>query len=121
MHPNPVEITDLLWSIAPDGTRGDVAAEQALSALRDRGQRRAARIVERMPTIDGVLDPEKVDTLAIRIHCELQRLGEELQFGRRVAATLGPLVDAVRRRGSGPIQIVDVGCGLGSAGERTAN
>jgi SAM-dependent methyltransferase len=43
----------------------------------------------------------------------LQRLGEELQLGRRVAALLSPVVEAMRRCGTGPVRVVDVGCGLG--------
>jgi len=109
----PVEITDLLWSIAPDGNRDQVSAQEVLAALRKRGQRRAARIVSRFPTRDGALDPAYVDALAVRVHCELQRLGEELQFGRRVAALLTPLVEELRHRATSPVTIVDVGCGLG--------
>ena len=50
----------------------------------------------------------------MRVHCELQRLGEELQFGHRVAALLVPLVAGLREAGGGrPVWVVDVGCGLG--------
>ncbi|MGO8957480.1 MAG: class I SAM-dependent methyltransferase [Streptosporangiaceae bacterium] len=77
------------------------------------GQRRAARIVSRMPSPDGVLDPDYVDALGIRVHCELLRLSEELQFGRRVEALLSPLIAGLRTAGPGIIRVVDVGCGLG--------
>ena len=62
---------------------------------------------------DGVLDAGYVDALGVRVHCELQRLGEELQPGRRVAALLAPLVARVRGPGGGAVRVVDVGCGLG--------
>lgn len=81
--------------------------------LRSRSQRRASRIVARLPATDGVLDAESVDGLARRVHCELQRLGEELQFSRRVAAQLEPLIDQLRGRGHRQLRVVDVGCGLG--------
>jgi hypothetical protein len=42
------------------------------------------------------------------VHRELQRLGEELQLGRRVAALLRPVVEAVRAGGAGQVPIVDV-------------
>jgi 2-polyprenyl-3-methyl-5-hydroxy-6-metoxy-1,4-benzoquinol methylase len=54
-----------------------------------------------------------VDALGLRVHRELQRLGEELQFGRRVAAVLGPVVAELRRSVGSLVRIVDVGCGLG--------
>lgn len=86
---------------------------EVVARLAGIGQRGAARIVGRMPSVDGVLDAGYVDALGVRVHCELQRLGEELQFGRRVAALLGPLVADLRRRGGGAVRVVDVGCGLG--------
>jgi SAM-dependent methyltransferase len=50
----------------------------------------------------------------LRVHRELQRLGEELQLPRRVAAelrpTIAPLVDDET---NDPVRIVDIGCGLG--------
>jgi len=108
-----LEITDLLWSMDADGVRVPVAQADVLGMLRDRGQHRAARIVSAIPAPGGILDPGYVDALGLRVHCELQRLGEELQFGRRVAALLLPVVDTVRRRGAGRVRVVDVGCGLG--------
>ena len=66
-----------------------------------------------MPVLDGALDQRYVDALGLRVHCELQRLSEELQFGRRVAAFLSPIIADLRVVGDEPIRIVDVGCGLG--------
>ena len=107
------EITDLLWQVGADGGRLPVAQADVLSRLRAGGQHRAARIVAAMPAASGILDPDYVDALGIRVHCELQRLGEELQFGRRVAALLSPVIEMMRGCGAGPLRVVDVGCGLG--------
>ena len=108
-----VEITDLLWCRDEHGVRQPVLRSQVVARLEASGQRRAARIVARMPASDDVLDPEHVDVLAVRVHCELQRLAEELQFGRRVAALLRPEVQRLREQAPGPVRVVDVGCGLG--------
>jgi SAM-dependent methyltransferase len=83
--------------------------------LTDLGQRRAARIVARMPSgAGGVLDPRYVDDLMIRVHGDLQRLSQELRFAPRVADLLGPLVAGVRAAaGGGTVRVVDVGCGVG--------
>ncbi|MGH3396576.1 MAG: methyltransferase domain-containing protein [Streptosporangiaceae bacterium] len=108
-----VEITDLLWQVDAAGARLPVAKGDVLSRLRRGGQHRAARIVSAIPAAGGILDPDYVDALGLRVHCELQRLGEELQFGRRVAARLSPIIETMRRRGAGPVRVVDVGCGLG--------
>ena len=107
-----VEITDLLWPVDTDGQRLPVPQRTAVATLLANGQRRAGRIVSAMPAADGVLDSAYVDALGLRVHRELQRLGEELQFGRRAAALLKPLADRLGT-GSGPIRVVDVGCGLG--------
>ena len=108
----PVEITDLLWPVDEKGRRRPVGQGTAVATLVANGQRRAARIVSAMPAAEDVLDLAYVDALGLRVHRELQRLGEELQFGRRAAALLRPLVDRLRT-GPGPIRVVDVGCGLG--------
>ncbi|MEI7058632.1 methyltransferase domain-containing protein [Nocardioides sp. CCNWLW239] len=105
MREGPLEITDLLWS----GSGVPVVRADAVALLRSRGQGRAAQIVERLPARDGLLDVAGVDALGLRIHRELQRLGEELQLGRRVAS----LVRSLLPPGDGPVRLVDVGCGLG--------
>ncbi len=110
-----LEITDLLWLADADGRRLPVVTAEVMTRLTGRGQRRGTRIVSRIPAADGVLDASYVDALGIRVHCELQRLGEELQSGRRVAALLMPLIAKLRGPGGGgAIRVVDVGCGLGS-------
>ena len=113
MVPRRLEITDLLWSVDADGMPLAVSKAEVLDRLRALGQRRAARIVSAIPAADGILDAGYVDALGFRVHCELQRLGEELQLARRVAALLSPIVERVRHRGTGPVRVVDVGCGLG--------
>lgn len=107
-----LEITDLLWQCDGDGNPVPVVRSEAVSRLAELGQRRAARIVERMPSADGVLDARNVDGLMLRVHFELQRLAEELQLARRIADLLAPLVTRVREAG-GAVRIVDVGCGVG--------
>src|SRR5215813_6012497 len=108
----PLEITDLLWSFDADGQPVAVSQAAVAGLLTALGQRRAARIVSAFPAPNGILDPGYVDALGLRVHCELQRLGEELQLARRVAALLSPIVDAIRRHGPCRVPIVDMGCGL---------
>lgn len=108
-----LEITDLVRSWRADGTRTPVVVADVAARLRASGQARAARVVEQMPAHDGVLDDAATDALVIRVHCELQRLSEELVQGRRVLELLDPLVDRLRRDGEGPVRVLDVGCGLG--------
>jgi SAM-dependent methyltransferase len=111
----PVELTDLLCNVDPlDGRRLPVRRDAVLAKLKDTGQRRAARLATGLPTRGEYLDADAVDALLLRVHAELQRLGEELQLPRRVAETLrrwsGPLLAAPS---SAPVRVVDVGCGLG--------
>jgi SAM-dependent methyltransferase len=113
MEARLLEITDLLWSVDAGGVPVPVAKAQVLDRLRARGQHRAARIVSAIPAAEGILDPGYVDALGLRVHCELQRLGEELQFARRVAALLYPVTETIRGRGARRVRVVDVGCGLG--------
>ena len=114
MDMQPLEIIDLLWPVDGDGNRLPVVQAEAVERLASLGQRRAARIVARMPATDGVLDPGYADALGLRVHCELQRLSEELQLARRVADLLGPIVARVREANPGGlVRVVDVGCGLG--------
>ncbi len=109
----PLEITDLLWSLDGDGERRPVAADEVTALLLDRGQRRAAEVVRRLPTAHGYLDDDYVDRLGLRVHCELQRLSEELQLGRRVSELLEPTVRRLPGSSAGPVRVVDVGCGVG--------
>lgn len=113
MGNRPLEITDLLWSLNIHGQRVPVVKDEVLEQLLNRGQRRAAAIVATIPAIDGYLDLNYVDRLGLRIHCELQRLSEELQMGRRVTELLVASVRRLQESGPGPIRIVDIGCGLG--------
>lgn len=113
MRAGALEITDLLWPIDDEGVLQPVGRDEVVGALTSRGQRRAAAIVARMPHHDGLIDDAYLRGLALRIHRELQRLGEELQLDRRIAAQLGPKIDLLRSTSSEPVTIVDVGCGLG--------
>lgn len=110
-----MELTDLLWACDPmTGARRPVRQDAVVKRLAASGQRRAARLAHRLPTRDGFLVPGEVDALLLRVHCELQRLGEELQLPRRVAETLQPWILAIhRRRPDVPVRVVDIGCGLG--------
>ena len=110
VHSGVLEITDLLWSFDESGERLPIRRDAAAEVLLSHGQRRAARIVRRMAVGGGELDPVAVDALGLRVHRELQRLGEELQLGRRVAELVAELVGALP---PGPVRLVDVGCGLG--------
>jgi len=77
--------------------------------------RPAARIVEQLPAqANGILDPEAIDRLLIRVHCEMQRVSEEFQHGRRVAELLNSILEALRANHvSRPLRVVDIGCGTG--------
>ncbi|MDX6258288.1 MAG: hypothetical protein QOJ11_4622 [Frankiales bacterium] len=113
--PRPLELTDLVCSVDPhDGSRLPVRQDAVLAALHETKQRRAARLARALPTRGEYLDEDAVDALLLRVHAELQRLGEELQLPRRLAETLrswsGPLLTAPS---AGPVRVVDVGCGLG--------
>ncbi len=108
-----VEITDLIRTWRTDGGRSPVVVADVVERLRASGQHRAARIVSRMPARDGVLDDTAADALMVRVHCEIQRLAEELVQGRRVREVLDPVVRRLRAESDGPVRVVDVGCGLG--------
>lgn len=111
----PLEITDLLWSQeAATGHRTPVQVAGAVARLESRGQLRAARIVRSLPAHDGQLVESEVDALLLRVHRELQRLAEELQLPRRLAEWLRETVKPLAAQDpSRPIQVIDVGCGLG--------
>lgn len=108
-----LEISDLVveWD-AHTGERVPVRRAEVVARLHAAGDRRAARIVGRMPVIGEFLDPAAVDRLLVRVHTELQRLNEELHMDRRFAELLVPMLTAIRVGGS-RLRVVDVGCGLG--------
>lgn len=97
----PLEITDLI-------AHPHVIQAEAAARLRASGQESAARLVEALPAVDGVLDEAQRRRLLRRIHAEIQRLGEELQLPRRVAEELR--IISSRRRFT---RVIDVGCGAG--------
>jgi len=76
--------------------------------------KRAASIVEKLPAgEDGTLDPDAIDRLLVTVHCEMQRISEEFQHGRRVAELLNPILQTLREGKPGPLRVVDIGCGTG--------
>jgi SAM-dependent methyltransferase len=108
-----VEISDLVAVWDPlTGERVPVRRAEVVARLRGAGDRRAARIVQRMPAVGEFLDPEAVDQLLVRVHTELQRLNEELHMAQRFAEILLPVLSAIRT-GETRIRVVDIGCGLG--------
>ncbi|MDQ3818023.1 MAG: class I SAM-dependent methyltransferase, partial [Acidobacteriota bacterium] len=109
------EVSDAIISFdAETLARKPVIKSQVLREFTDFADWEAVRIVERIPERDGALDPEAVDRLLITAHCEMQRISEEFQHGRRVAELLQPILSALRERGAErPIRIVDIGCGTG--------
>ena len=113
--PARVELTDLLWQCEQGtGERRPVDLEAVASRLEASGQRRAARIARSLPSRGGFLDEQVADALMLRVHCELQRLGEELQLPRRMAETLTSWArPLLRAQPHAPLRVVDVGCGLG--------
>ena len=106
------EISDEIVSYDPSTcARAGVRKGEVERLFESLGNRRAARIVRRLPERDGFLDPDAVDRLLVTVHCEMQRMSEEFQHGRRVLELLKPLAEAVgaRRR----LRVVDLGCGTG--------
>lgn len=114
MH-DRAEISDLIVDFDPATlARRPVRKRDVVNAFAAAGNGRAARIVSNMPERDGVLDPDAVDRLLVRVHCEMQRVSEEFQHGQRVAELLQPLLDVLRTTGAPrPLRVVDVGCGTG--------
>jgi SAM-dependent methyltransferase len=106
------EISDEIVSYDPSTlARRGVRKGEVERLFESLGNRRAARIVRSLPERDGLLDPDAVDRLLVTVHCEMQRMSEEFQHGRRVLELLKPMVEAVGadRR----LRVVDLGCGTG--------
>jgi SAM-dependent methyltransferase len=110
------EISDRIVSFdAQTLARLPVSRQEVVREFISLGNHRAARIVQGLPVSEGdVLDDEAVDDLLVGVHCEMQRMSEEFQHGRRVAELLNPLLQSLRQSGiTGVIRIVDIGCGTG--------
>lgn len=109
------EISDAIVSFDPNTLqRHPVKKADVLDQFRELRNHEAVRIVQQIPDRDGVLDPAAVDKILITSHCEMQRMSEEFQHGKRVAELLKPILNALRHGGvQNPIRIVDIGCGTG--------
>lgn len=109
------EISDAIVSFDPITLeRKPVKKSDILAQFTKLGNHEAVRVVQKIPELDGALDPAAVDKILITSHCEMQRMSEEFQHGRRVAELLKPILDALRSGGvKNPIRIVDIGCGTG--------
>ncbi len=111
-----LEVSDLIVDFDYQTlTRLPVQRDAVVQQCRAAGDRRAAQIVERMPvTSCGELDPQFVDRLLVRVHCEMQRLSEEFQHGQRMWELLQALLASLRMHGiQPPYRCVDIGCGTG--------
>ncbi|GIG53293.1 methyltransferase domain-containing protein [Demequina activiva] len=110
-----LEVLDVLWDSAPDsGERVPVRKADARARLSDRGQDRAARLVDAIPARgDGTLDTQAVDDIFLAVHLELGRLSEFVHVPQAMASSLAPIVERLREETTGTIRVVDVGCGLG--------
>ena len=110
------EISDRILDFAPEMlTRRPVVRQELVDEFSSLGNKRAARIVDQLPRqTDGTLDSEAVDRLLVTVHCEMQRISEEFQQGRRVSELLNPILHALREQNvEKPLRVVDIGCGTG--------
>src|SRR4026208_2355152 len=105
------EISDAIVSFDPITLQRKPGKNAAVPVpFRATSNHEAVRIVEQIPEQDGVLDPAAVDKILITSHCEMQRMSEEFQHGKRVAELLKPILNALRESGViNPIRIVDIG------------
>jgi SAM-dependent methyltransferase len=108
------EISDRIIAFDPRTLRRlPVSKRAVLEAFLAEGNRRAARIVERIPEREGFLEEAAVDRLLVSAHREIQRLSEEFQHGRRVLELLSVLLEVLRPGAPRPLRVVDLGCGSG--------
>ena len=109
------EISDAIVSFDPNTLqRRAVKKTDVLDQFRELRNHEAVRIVQQILERDGVLDAAAVDKILITSHCEMQRMSEEFQHGKRVAELLKPILNALRHGGvRNLIRIVDIGCGTG--------
>ncbi len=110
-----LEISDLIVDFDIETlARQPVLQAEVIEEFQRVGDRRGAKIVADMPATGGVIDPDYVDRLLVKVHCEMQRLSEEFQHGQRVFELLVPLLDTFAQQGvPAPYRIVDIGCGTG--------
>lgn len=109
------EISDAIVSFDPETLeRKPVYKEDVIKGFASAGNKTAAGIIRKIPDNGGVLDENEVDRILIASHCEMQRISEEFQHGRRAAELLKPILQALRKGGlERKIRIVDIGCGMG--------
>ncbi len=109
------EISDSIISFDPVTLqRIPVDKAKVLNEFQTLRNEEAVRVVQRIRERDGALDPGEVDRILVTSHCEMQRMSEEFQHGRRVAELVKPILTALRQGGlHDPIRIVDIGCGTG--------
>lgn len=110
-----LEISDLIVDFdAETLARVPVYKQDVVDQLLAAGQHRASGVVAQMPDTDGVLDAGYVDKLLVQVHCEMQRLSEEFQHGRRSLRLLSSLLATIAQSDvRPPYRIVDIGCGTG--------
>lgn len=110
-----LEISDLIVDFDLDTlSRIPVRKQRVVDQLRSARQFRAAKVVSQMPDTAGVLNTDYVDDLLVQVHCEMQRLSEEFQHGRRSLRLLSSLLAAIAQSDAPPpYRIVDIGCGTG--------
>jgi SAM-dependent methyltransferase len=109
-----LEISDLIVGWDPvTGERLPVLQAEVAARLREAGDARGARIVERIRAPEGYLNSVIVDRMLVGVHTELQRLGEELHMAERFAEILVPVLNVARAASAGRLRIVDIGCGIG--------
>jgi len=110
------EISDRIVAFdAQTFQRQPVSKEAVVNEFLLLENRTAAEIARSLPEkSEGMLDPEAMDRLLIKVHCEMQRLSEEFQHGQRVAEVLDSLLQSLRdNHVRPPLRIVDIGCGTG--------
>jgi len=95
--------------------RQPVAKADLIREFQEINNPRAVRIVATLPAAaNGLLDDAAMDRLLVTVHCEMQRMSEEFQHGRRMAQILNPLLEAIRTDApTRRLRVVDIGCGTG--------
>lgn len=107
------ELSDLVLDTDPATLeRRPVSRAAVCEVLDERGMRAGRRILDSIRG-ETTLDTDDVDGILTRSHAELQRLAFEFRNGERVRQLLAPLLETLRADRTGPLRVVDVGCGMG--------